>query len=103
MDTRKSFTATCIIGLAILGASPALAGTRAITGSSTSHSGRNFYVADTDADGHSAYGNWGGTSSNRLENNSGSGTTVFKDVGSVGSHRACRNEFGGDPCGSWGS
>jgi len=90
----------------VLLASPAFAGVRSVTGSSTNHNsaGTIFYVSDTAADSDRAYGNWGGTSSNRLENGSGSGTTVSKPVSSVGSHRACVSlNFNPDPCSIWGS
>lgn len=104
LNRQKRCGILLALGLAALTASPASAGTRAIFGSSTSHSGTTFYVSDTQSDGRSAYGNWGGTSNNRLENSSGSGTTVSRVVSSVGSHRACVNiSFAPDSCGAYGS
>lgn len=103
MKTRNAARAFLISGLVVLGAAPAVfAGAIAITGSTTSHSGGTFFVSDTKADGHSAYGNWGGTSGNRLQNNSGSGTTVSRFVGTVGAHRSCVDQFGPDPCSAYG-
>jgi hypothetical protein len=96
--------ALLLFSVAALAASPvAMSSVRSVTGSSTTHSGSTFYVSDTKADGHSAYGNWGGTTNNRLQNNSGSGTTVSRSGLTIGSHRACVDQFGGDPCSIWGS
>lgn len=106
MSTRKKFVGFALgLGLALLGASPALAVTSP-DGGSTATAGKlgKFYVADTKCDGHSAYGNWGGTAKHRLKNSSGCGTQVSKKVGTVGAYRACTDiPFGHDSCSDWKS
>lgn len=104
MQNRRVVRVSLVVGLTLLAASPAFAGTRSINGSSTRHSGGLFYVADTQPDGHSVYGNYRGTSANRLQNSEGYGTELSKNVGTIGSHRACVDiSFAEDPCGAYGS
>lgn len=90
--------------LAIASAAPAFAITSPDGGSTATKSGSTFKVRDAKCDGYGAYGNWGGTTSKRLDNWSGCNTTVEKNVGAVGSYRACTNiPLGTDSCSIWTS
>lgn len=89
--------------IAIGGAAPALAIVSPDGGSTATKSGTTFSVKDSKCDGRAAYGNWGGTSANRLDNKSGCNTTASKTV-TVGSFRACTDiPAGTDSCSVWTS
>lgn len=83
-------------------AAPALAITSPDGGSTATKVGSVFKVRDAKCDGYGAYGNWGGTTANRLDNWSGCNTTAQKNVGTVGAYRACTNvPLAPDPCSVW--
>jgi hypothetical protein len=107
MSMTRISTGLLIGGLLVLGGSPALAlhAEYSPDGGAYVHSsssGGTIYVTDQKGDDHSVYGEWN-SSSNRLDNHNGVGTTVSKGGLSITSDRACTNiPVAHDPCSSWG-
>lgn len=96
----KALGATLIF-LALSGG-VAQAATVATTGSAAWNSGKKLTVADTQADGNSAYANWNGSTGNRVQTSGGAGTSVSVTPSTLTSFRACRDKSAlPDNCSSW--
>lgn len=105
MNTKRTLATLATVGVLALGVSPAFdythdvrsAGARAFNSTTTT-----LAVSDLKADNQSVHGEANNTT-NRLDNNSGSGTTVYKNLGvTITAVRACVNvKLGVDTCTSW--
>lgn len=95
---------TFLSSLILAGVSPAIGGARGVLGASSEHNSAktSFTIRDTESDGDNAYGNWAGTSNNRIQTTGGNGSSKTVTGVSVGNHRGCRDVFGFDPCSSFG-
>lgn len=98
-----------LVTLALVTASPAVAALHGYAPDGGSHvydsySRERLNVNDSKCDGRYAYGNWNGTTDNRLNNRSGCQTTVWKGGLGIASLRACTNiNNWPDECGNWKS
>lgn len=95
-----------VVALTLFAGSPALAvHTYAPDGGShvwDSNYKDRLNVTDSKCDSRYAYGNWNRSDSNRLNNQSGCYTTVYKSSLGISSHRACTNyNAWPDSCSSW--
>ena len=106
---RTSLRAAAVMSVTLFTASPALAALHAYAPDGGAHvydsySRDRLNVNDSKCDSRYAYGNWNGTTGNRLENRSGCSTTVWKAGLGIHSLRAC-TEYGNwpDSCSSWKS
>ena len=96
-----------VVTLTLFTGSPALAALHAYAPDGGAHvydsySRDRLNVNDSKCDSRYAYGNWNGSTSNRLENRSGCNTTVWKAGLGISSLRACTNiNAWPDSCSSW--
>ena len=101
---KKKLVAGTIVGLLALGGAPALAVSASSPdgGSYAYNVGQTFYVRDSKADSHGAYGYWN-LLNNRLNNKSGYNTTVSKNTGwIIGFVKACTDlQLAPDTCSDW--
>lgn len=96
------------VGFIVVAASPAFAVESVTNGCEAWTWTSYLYVKDTASDSHSVYANYkknGSSSTQRLDNNSGAGSTAWKDVGAtITSVQGCVNiQLAPDTCGPWGS
>lgn len=105
MNTKRTLATLATVGVLALGVSPAFGYTHDATSASArafNSAATTLAVSDLKADSRSVHGEANNTT-NRLDNNSGAGTTVYKNLGvTITAVRACLNiPLAPDTCTSW--